>query len=137
MMPMRFLRNTMHPERYQGCHRSYPYFEGWYYKLIYAFEEHRYAVIDSRHQRNVRGSLCFSCINPWPVTLLSPGVMGWYAWVPFMECYHGVVSLDHTIEGILHVDVDGTAVDFGGGRGYTEKDWGRRPYLRKSGGNQI
>jgi len=45
MMPMRFVRNTLHPERYQGGHRRYPYFEGWYYKLIDASEEHRYAVI--------------------------------------------------------------------------------------------
>jgi hypothetical protein len=49
--------------------------------------------------------------------------MGWYAWVPFMECYHGVVSLDHTIRGTL--TVDGTTIDFGGGRGYIEKDWGQ------------
>jgi hypothetical protein len=48
--------------------------------------------------------------------------MGWYALAPFMECYHGVVSLDHAVEGLLAVD--GAAVDFHGGRGYTEKDWG-------------
>ena len=28
--------------------------------------------------------------------------MGWYAWVPFMECYHGVLSLDHTIYCLLY-----------------------------------
>lgn len=60
---------------------------------------------------------------PWPVTVRAPGIMGWYAWVPTMECYHGVVSLDHGIAGTLHLD--GQAVDFTGGRGYTEKDWGR------------
>jgi len=49
--------------------------------------------------------------------------MGWYAWMPFMECYHGVVSLDHGIEGRL--TVNGQTIDFGGGRGYTEKDWGQ------------
>jgi hypothetical protein len=48
--------------------------------------------------------------------------MGWYAWVPFMECYHGIVSLDHEIQGALQVD--GQRVDFSGGRGYIEKDWG-------------
>jgi hypothetical protein len=49
--------------------------------------------------------------------------MGWYAWIPAMECYHGVVSLDHSIEGALQVN--GQSLDFGGGRGYIEKDWGR------------
>jgi len=55
--------------------------------------------------------------------LTSPGIMGWYAWVPFMECYHGVVSLDHAIEGELTVGEE--TIDFAGGRGYTEKDWGQ------------
>jgi tocopherol cyclase len=70
-----------------------------------------------------RGRLAFHDTVPWPVTLTSPGVMGWYAWIPFMECYHGVVSLDHRIEGSL--SVFGESVDFTGGRGYAEKDWGR------------
>ncbi len=60
--------------------------------------------------------------SPWPVTVTAPGIMGPYAFVPRMECYHGVVSLDHGLEGWLRVD--GRRVDFTGGRGYTEKDWG-------------
>jgi len=54
---------------------------------------------------------------------LSPGIMGWYRFVPRMECYHGVLSLDHGVEGTL--EVDGETLDFTGGRGYVEKDWGR------------
>jgi hypothetical protein len=74
-------------------------------------------------EAKVRGRLELRGVTPWPVTLFSPGIMGWYAWVPFMECYHGVVSLDHALAGSL--TVDGQEVDFTGGRGYTEKDWGR------------
>jgi len=69
------------------------------------------------------GSLSFSELTTWPVRLLSPGVMGWFAWVPGMECYHGIVSMDHHINGKL--EINGTRVDFSGGRGYMEKDWGR------------
>ncbi len=58
----------------------------------------------------------------WPVTLREPGAMGWYAWVPTMECYHGVVSLDHALAG--WVDTGSGRVDLSGGRGYLEKDWG-------------
>ena len=72
---------------------------------------------------NLSGKLTFSGLNPWPVTPLSPGVMGWYAWVPGMECYHGIVSMDHRISGSLVIN--GRQVDFSGGRGYMEKDWGR------------
>jgi tocopherol cyclase len=71
----------------------------------------------------LRGSLTFSALNPWPVTLTSPGIMGWYAWVPFMECYHGVVSFHHTLAGTL--EIEGKPVSFDGGVGYLEKDWGR------------
>jgi hypothetical protein len=73
-------------------------------------------------EQTVSGDLRFNPVTPWPVSLTSPGIMGWYAWIPFMQCYHGVVSLDHAIEGTL--TVDGQPMDFTGGRGYTEKDWG-------------
>jgi hypothetical protein len=69
------------------------------------------------------GELSFKSTNPWPVTLRSPGIMGWYAWVPFMECYHGVVSFDHEISGRL--SINGRNIDFSKGRGYIEKDWGK------------
>lgn len=52
----------------------------------------------------------------------NPGIMGWYRYVPFMECYHGVVSLTHDLSGRL--SVDNQEVDFTGGKGYIEKDWG-------------
>jgi tocopherol cyclase len=74
-------------------------------------------------EMNLWGELRFIDPQPWPVTVLSPGIMGWYAWVPFMETYHGVVSLDHAIVGKLIIDEK--AVDFNGGRGYIEKDWGQ------------
>jgi hypothetical protein len=71
----------------------------------------------------MRGSLEFEKVTPWPISWASPGIMGWYAWIPRMECYHGVLSLDHTILGELHMP--NGAVDFTGGRGYIEKDWGQ------------
>jgi tocopherol cyclase len=71
----------------------------------------------------VRGRLDFEGITPWPVRLCSPGAMGWYAFVPAMECYHGVLSFDHLIKGRL--DVNGESQNFNSGRGYIEKDWGR------------
>jgi len=64
-----------------------------------------------------------SPMDPWPVTWRSPGIMGWYGLVPFMECYHGVVSFGHGLAGTI--EVLGTAESFDGGRGYLEKDWGK------------
>ncbi len=74
-------------------------------------------------EKTAQGTIQFVGLSPWPVTVTAPGIMGWYAWVPFMECYHGVVSLDHSIRGSL--EFNGNGIDFTGGRGYIEKDWGR------------
>ena len=73
-------------------------------------------------QRTVKGDLRFSEAIPWPVTLTEPGVMGAFGWLPIMECYHGVLGMDQALEGAL--TVEGQVVDFTGGRGYIEKDWG-------------
>jgi hypothetical protein len=72
----------------------------------------------------LRGSITFeSELDPWPVKPLSPGIMGWFGAVPFMECFHGIVSFGHDLAGELAVE--GKQVSFAGGRGYIEKDWGR------------
>lgn len=182
-MLKRYIETTLHPERYHGQGKRAPFFEGWYYKLIDAAENHRYAIIpgifigqsgsndhafvqvldgmsgkatyhsypvaafqaaDGAFEvcvgpnrfsdqsitldihddtRTLRGEIHFDGITPWPVTLTSPGIMGWYGWLSFMECYHGVVSLDHALRG--QFEIDGEQVNFAGGRGYIEKDWGQ------------
>jgi len=58
----------------------------------------------------------------WPNKWYSPGIMGPYSFVPFMECYHGILSMDHAIDGQLTIHNE--IIDFTGGKGYMEKDWG-------------
>ena len=60
---------------------------------------------------------------PWPSSLVSPNIMGPFTFVPFMQCYHGILSMDHRIEG--KIIYEGKEIDFTGGKGYMEKDWGR------------
>ena len=79
------------------------------------------AVDRAGHQ--LHGRIDFGQLSPWPVRLRSPGAMGWYGWMPFMQCYHGVVSMDHGIRG--HLEWNHRSYDFADGRGYLEKDWGR------------
>jgi hypothetical protein len=72
----------------------------------------------------LRGQVRFTDpLDPWPVRAWAPGIMGWYAWMPFLECYHGVISFDHALAGNL--EREGEPISFDGGRGYLEKDWGR------------
>lgn len=72
---------------------------------------------------SIQGQLRFENQVPWSSSWYSPGIMGPFSFVPFMQCYHGILSMDHTIQGSLIIN--GEAVDFSGGRGYMEKDWGR------------
>ncbi len=87
------------------------------------FTRDRIVLDIDRPAGRVQGELRFAGLTPWPVSWASPGIMGWYAWAPFMECYHGVPSLNHTLAGTLRVDEQ--VLDFTGGLGYMEKDWGQ------------
>lgn len=71
----------------------------------------------------IKGCLDYKNVSAYPQKLLAPGIMGWYTYAPFMECYHGVVSMNHTLHGQL--EINGEEIDFTGGKGYIEKDWGR------------
>ena len=71
---------------------------------------------------NITGRLVYSNNINFPTTFLSPGIMGWYSFVPFMECKHGVVSVNHDITGSLLINND--EINFDKGKGYIEKDWG-------------
>lgn len=77
----------------------------------------------SNDQQNIQGQVQLGPWSTWPVTTFSPGVMGPFSFIPFMECFHGILSMDHEVSGQLIVD--GQSIDFNGGRGYLEKDWGR------------
>jgi tocopherol cyclase len=170
-------RALWNPDMYHGWGRRKKYFEGWYFKIVDATEEHKLAIIpgvsmdpegnrhafiqvldaskkvskyhtfehkdffsaqsefnirisDNRFKTNqlaldlpnLKGTLSFENQVAWPSSWGAPGVMGWYSFVPFMECYHGVTSMNHNISGTL--EIDGKEIDFTGGKGYMEKDWG-------------
>jgi tocopherol cyclase len=85
-------------------------------------DSHLYLALNTP-QCQLTGEIHLGSLNPWPVTWLSPGIMGWYAWVPRMECYHGVLSFSHSLQGML--TLNGKVMDFSEGKGYIEKDWGQ------------
>ena len=70
----------------------------------------------------ITGHIEYSNIIKYPKSLFSPGIMGWYSFIPFMECKHGIVSVNHDLGG--SIIVNNISIDFDGGKGYIEKDWG-------------
>lgn len=70
----------------------------------------------------IKGHLNYTNNVKYPKSLFSPGIMGWYSFVPFMECKHGIVSVNHEISGSLTINNE--IIDLNDGKGYIEKDWG-------------
>ncbi|MHB8061993.1 MAG: tocopherol cyclase family protein [Ruminiclostridium sp.] len=71
---------------------------------------------------SVSGNVNFIDIVPFPKSFLNPGIMGSFSFVPFMECHHGIVNMHCELEG--NINFNGELIDFTGGYGYLEKDWG-------------
>ena len=70
----------------------------------------------------IQGKLTFTNMIQLPIKFTRPGIMGWFRYVPRMECYHGVISLRHTVQGSL--SLPHKELFFDKSNGYIEKDWG-------------
>ena len=77
------------------------------------------------HQEGIDcvGELAFTRLTPLKPSVYMPSIMGPFAYIPGMECNHGVVSMRHTVNGnlVLNTENWGFQEDIG----YIEKDWGR------------
>ncbi len=71
---------------------------------------------------SIHGSVFFSDFIMIERNILSPTAMGYFAYLPFMECYHDIISMNHILNGNL--SVNNKKFDFNNGKGYIEKDWG-------------
>ncbi len=69
------------------------------------------------------GELEIHDISPINKSFLQPSIMGFFDYLAFLECYHGVVSMSHNISG--KVKFNDIEIDFTEGKGYIEKDWGK------------
>jgi hypothetical protein len=71
---------------------------------------------------DISGTIHFSDQTLYKSRWYEKGVMGWYGFVPFMETYHALLSLDHNLMGTITIENEDYVFD--GGKGYIEKDWG-------------
>ncbi len=70
----------------------------------------------------ITGDLSFKNHLDWPDNFLNPGSMGFYNYIPRMQCYAQVCAMDFDLEGSLNIN--SREIDFSGGKGYIEKNWG-------------
>jgi tocopherol cyclase len=76
----------------------------------------------NRDNTRLEGNVAFKRHVDWPDSFLNPGSMGFYNYIPKMQCYSQVCAMDFDLEGELYIE--GDQIDFSGGRGYIEKNWG-------------
>ncbi len=55
--------------------------------------------------------------------MLKKNVMGPFSYMPKMQCNHCIISMDSDLTGQL--TIDDQVIDFNGGKGYIEKNWGK------------
>lgn len=94
------------------------------------FSENEIDVCLTNEEMKIKGQILFGPFQVIKKSWLSPGIMGPFAYMPGMECSHGIVSMAHTVDGFLELNYE--TISFDGGRGYIEKDWGTsfpRSYL--------
>jgi len=87
-----------------------------------SFNENHIQLNINRENVKITGQIDYTNNVKYPKKFLSPGIMGWYSFVPFMECKHGIVSANHSLAG--SISINGNTIDFNNGKGYIEKDWG-------------
>ena len=79
-------------------------------------------ILNINSLQQVRGELAFSNLHTWQDSLYSPGSMGYFNFVPFLQCYSQVCVMDMFVDGELIID--GESYIFNKGKGYVEKNWG-------------
>ncbi|MBQ6820728.1 MAG: hypothetical protein IJO26_05480 [Clostridium sp.] len=67
---------------------------------------------------NIKGKLIYK-----DITKVKSDIMGPFAFFPFMECIHGILSLKHKVNGIL--EINDKEIEFLDDSGYIEKDSGK------------
>ncbi len=77
----------------------------------------------SNESMSISGVIHFQEHKSINTNIYQPNIMGPFAYVPFMECNHGVISMQSHLKGTLKIN--GSDIDFSNGKAYIEKDWGK------------
>jgi len=86
------------------------------------FSKDGFTVHIDTDQISVSADIKFHNVVDISRSFMAPGIMGAFGYLPFLECYHEVYSLNHTTSG--QITLNGESHDFDNGMGYIEGDRG-------------
>ena len=87
------------------------------------FNEKSINIDLSNSEIKVKGKLTFENLEPLNVSFFNPNIMGFFSYIPKMECNHHIISMNHQVKGSLVIN--NKTLDLTDGFGYMEKDWGK------------
>ncbi|WP_273326562.1 tocopherol cyclase family protein [Vallitalea guaymasensis] len=86
------------------------------------FSDSKMIINIDHNDCKIKGKIVFGDFTDIDRNIKMPTIMGYYRYIPFMECFHSIISLSHSLKGYLKIN-DRT-IDFNNGTGYLEKDFG-------------
>lgn len=86
------------------------------------FSEKGIALSLTNDNLSIHGTIDYGDFTPIHRSYYAPSIMGPFSYFAFMECYHGILSMKHSLQGELVWNDQ--PIDFDHGIGYVEKDWG-------------
>lgn len=87
------------------------------------FSKNKIKIDIDNNNTTIKGEIVFMGQTPIHNSLISPGAMGPFSYLPFMQTYHGIISMNHQLRGNLNFN-NQEIVYKKGSKGYIEKDWG-------------
>jgi hypothetical protein len=86
------------------------------------FSKNKIIINIETDEITIKGEVSFGEIYPIKSTVLNPNIMGIFSYIPNMECNHGIISMDHSLNGSININMK--IINLDEGKGYIEKDWG-------------
>ncbi len=71
----------------------------------------------------LKSEISFHENKNFPISFSSPGILGWCSYIPFLECYHSIITMHQRISG--YIKMGDKYYSLNNGTGYIEKNWGR------------
>ncbi len=100
------------------------------------FSEKKVEIDLINENTHIYGKLEYGTFQKIESSLFTPNIMGVFAYIPKMDCNHGVISMNHKVNG--KIVANNKEIIFTEDKGYLEKDWGRsfpKRYIWLQGNN--
>lgn len=95
-----------------------------YVKIGNSYFSKEELIMDISHKDlKISGKLKYNNFSHLEKNILMPNIMGFFAYLPNMACNHGVISMNHWVNG--HLSINEKELVFTDDKSYIEKDWGR------------